>query len=101
MLGQVAPQAGDVARRPVRQECTEAAVLAGHVEDELGVARHALELGQVTNQALVLHQPLQVFGAHQHHLVRIEAEEHFLEGRPLGIHQAVLEPGAKHPQGQG
>ncbi|MNF13241.1 hypothetical protein D3C80_2150050 [compost metagenome] len=65
-------------------------MLARHVEDKLGVAWHAFQLGEVADQAFVLHQPLQMLGAHQHHLVRIEAEERLLERWPLAIHHAVL-----------
>ena len=52
----------------------------------------------MADQAGVLHQPLEMLGAHEHDLLRIEAEEHFLEGWPLGVHQAVLEAGAEDPQ---
>ncbi|MNC80658.1 hypothetical protein D3C75_1335340 [compost metagenome] len=44
----------------------------------------------------VLHQPLKMLGAHQYDFFRVELEEHFFEGRPFCIHQAVLEPGAEH-----
>ncbi|MCY1441681.1 hypothetical protein D9M71_580050 [compost metagenome] len=101
MLGQVLPQANDIGHRPVGDQGPEAALLLFNIKDHLRVARHALELAQVADDPRVLHQPLEVLGAHQHDLVRVEAEEHFFKGRPLGIHQTVLEPGAKHPQGQG
>lgn len=52
----------------------------------------------MTDQPGVLHQPLDVFAAHQHHLFRIETEEGLLEGRPLGVHQTVLEPGTEDAQ---
>ncbi|MNC48887.1 hypothetical protein D3C75_980320 [compost metagenome] len=73
----------------------------GDIQHHLRITRHALELAQVADNALILHQPLQMLGAHQHHFLRVEAKEHLLERRPLGIHQAVLEPGAEHAQGQG
>ncbi|MCY1446949.1 hypothetical protein D9M71_635450 [compost metagenome] len=101
MLGQVLPQPDNVGHRPVGDERTKAAMLFCDIQHHLRIARHALELAQVADDALVVHQPLQVLGAHQHHLLRVEAEEHLLERRPLGIHQAVLEPGAEHAQGQG
>ncbi|MOA08684.1 hypothetical protein D3C78_1284730 [compost metagenome] len=69
----------------------------GHVQYELRIARHALELAQVTDDPRVLHQALKVLGAHQHDFFRVEPEEHLFEGWPLGVHQAVLEPGAKYP----
>ncbi|MNO08379.1 hypothetical protein D3C81_2309910 [compost metagenome] len=61
-------------------------MLTGDVEDHLGVQRHALELAEMADQAGVLHEVFQALAAHQHDLLRIEAEEHFLEGRPLGVH---------------
>ena len=100
VLGQVLPQADDIGHRPVGDQRAEAAFFLAHIEDELGIARHALELAQMANQPRILHQPFQMLGAHQHHLLRIEAEEHLLEGRPLGVDQAVLEAGAEHPQRQ-
>ena len=52
----------------------------------------------MADQPRILHQVLQALSAHQHHLFRIEAEEHFLERRPFSIHQAVLETGAEDAQ---
>ena len=64
----------------------------GHVQHELGIARYAFELAQMTDQPGVLHQPLDVFAAHQHHLFRIETEEGLLEGRPLASTRLCLSP---------
>ncbi|MOA55462.1 hypothetical protein D3C78_1792560 [compost metagenome] len=55
----------------------------------------------MTDDPRILHQPLQVFGAHQHDFFRVELEEHLFEGRPLGVDQTVFEAGAKYAQGHG
>ena len=101
MLGQVAPQADDIGDRPFGDEVAEAAVFLGDVEDQLGIARHAFQLAQMTNDPRILHQALQMIGAHQNDFFRIEAKEHLLEGWPFGVHQTVLQTCTKHPQGQG
>nr|GFA08047.1 hypothetical protein [Tanacetum cinerariifolium] len=97
VLEQIAPQPDDVGHWPVGDEIAEAAVFMGDVEDQLRVARHALELAQVADDPRVLHQAFQMVAAHQRDFFRVEAEEDLLEGRPFGVHQAVFEAGTKHP----
>ncbi len=101
VLAQVLPQADDIGHRPVGNKPAEAAFFLLDIQNHLRIARHALELAQVTDDARVLHQPLQVLGAHEHDFFRVKPKEHLLEGRPLGVHHAVLQAGAKHPQRQG
>ena len=98
MLGQILPQPDDIGHRPIGDQGAEATFFTTYIKNELGVARHAFELAQVANQPRILHQVLQALGAHQHHLFWIEAKEHLLERRPLGVHQAVLETGAEDTQ---
>src|SRR5690606_6453225 len=92
--GDMAPQPDDVLGRPVGEQMTEAALLLRHVQHELRVAWHALELAEMADQLRVLHQSFDMLAPHQHDLLRIEAEEGLLEGRPLGIDQTMLENGA-------
>jgi hypothetical protein len=99
VLGQVLPQPDDIGHRPVGDQRAETALLPGHIQHHLRIARHALELAQVADDARVLHQALQVLGAISTTFPG-RTEEHLLERRPLGVHQAVLEPGAEHAQGR-
>ncbi len=55
----------------------------------------------MANQAGVLHQPLNVLGAHQHDFLRGKPEEGLLKGRPLGVYQAMPKPRPKYPQRDG
>ncbi|KPW12471.1 Uncharacterized protein ALO42_05454 [Pseudomonas syringae pv. atrofaciens] len=101
VFGDVLPQAGDVIDRPLGDELAETAMLLLDVQNQLRIARHALELAQMTNDARVLHQPFQVIGAHQHDFLRVEAKKHFFERWPLGVYQAVFQACAENPQGHG
>jgi hypothetical protein len=98
---QKGPQADDVGHWPVGDQFAKAALFMGHIQNELRIARHAFELAQVSDDPRILHQALQVLGAHQHDFFRVELEEHFFKCRPLGVHQAVLEAGAEDAQRHG
>src|SRR5690606_5622048 len=93
--GDITPQPDDILGRPVGEQMTEATLFLRHVQHELRVAWHALELAEMADQLRVLHQSFDMLAPHQHDLLRIEAEEGLLEGRPLGIDQTMLETGAK------
>src|SRR5690554_4769752 len=97
--GQQTPQADDILSGPVGYQRAHAAVLATQIQHHLGIARHTAYLGQVPDEPLVAHEPFDMLGTHQHHLLGIEAEEYFLERRPAGIHHAVLESRPEHSQG--
>ncbi|RMO26391.1 hypothetical protein ALQ45_05845 [Pseudomonas amygdali pv. morsprunorum] len=101
VFGNVLPQAGDVIDRPLGDEFAETAVLLFDVQNQLCIARHALEFAQVADDARILHQPLQVISPHQHDFFRVEAEEDLLERRPFRVHQTVFQACTKHAQGHG
>ncbi|RMT40023.1 hypothetical protein ALP47_05118 [Pseudomonas savastanoi] len=101
VFGQVLPQASNVIDRPLGDEFAETAVLLFDVQNQLRIARHALEFAQVADDARILHQPLQVISTHQHDFFRVEAEEDLLERRPFRVHQTVFQACTKHAQGHG
>src|SRR5690606_41917700 len=69
------------------------------VRQHLGLPRATASLGQVPDDPLLAHVPFDVLGTYQYRLLGVEAEEHLLEGRPAGIHPAVLESRPEHSQG--
>ena len=62
------------------------------------LARTDLSLPQWRIRRWSPQQRLELLVAHRRPRGRLEAHEHLLEGRPAGVDQAVLEPGAEDPQ---
>ncbi len=52
----------------------------------------------MADQPAVGEQRFERLVGHRPHPARLKPEKDLLEGRPFGVDQAVLEPGAENPQ---
>jgi hypothetical protein len=101
VLAEIGRQSNLVVLRPCSQEFSEAVVLPGDAVDEDRVLAHRHDLLAVAHDALVGGEVVPEILRLEEQLLRLEADERFLEARPLGFDDAPDEASREYTLGHG